>query len=264
MRQRDRPDVRPAMVLLLAGLALAMGGCRHGTSDEIEVAVRHVGFDQETGSPVVVLESVEGRRILPIWIGTSEAQAIALEMQHVTPPRPLTHDLLKEVLDAAGITLERVRITGMREQTFFAALVLGDHGREVEVDSRPSDAIALALRAACPIVVSRHLLAEASGTPSDPSLRESVTRIWGLTVQDLTPVLAESLGLDGTMGVLISDAPWDASGMRPQRGDVIVGIDGTPVVDVATLRRVSARWVRALEVERDGARLELAFEAPPG
>jgi serine protease Do len=111
------------------------------------------------------------------------------------------------------------------------------------------------------------LLEQASPLTPDARLRESATRIWGLTVQDLTPVLAESLGLAGLAGVLVSDASRTGAGARTlRRGDVIVGVDGVAVRDVATLRRAAAAaaGVRALDVRRDGAPLRLEFEAPRG
>ena len=155
-------------------LAIALlAGCRGATSTDLEVEVRNVGFDPRTGSPVVVLQTRDGARLLPIWIGTAEAQAIAMEMQRVTPPRPMTHDLVKRILDTTGIALQRVRISALKEQTFFATLVFDRGGHEVEVDGRPSDAIALALRAACPILVNPALLQAASAPLSGTPAREA-------------------------------------------------------------------------------------------
>ena len=124
--------------------------------------MRDVGFDHQAGVPVVVLATREDARLLPIWIGPAEAQAIAIELKNVVPPRPMTHDLLKRILDMTGVVLRRVRITDLQEQTFYATLVLDQGGRELEVDSRPSDAIALALRFACPIAVRRDLMERAA------------------------------------------------------------------------------------------------------
>jgi bifunctional DNase/RNase len=166
-----------AMTLaLLAGLAVAPSGCRRDPADDVEMTVRHVAFDPTAGAPVVVLEASDGVRVLPIWIGTAEAEAIARELQHVRPPRPLTHDLLLDVIESSGATLERVRITELRDDTFLAVLVLRNGGREIEVDGRPSDAIALALRAECPIVVNRRLLDRVPTAPGPGGRREARAR----------------------------------------------------------------------------------------
>ncbi len=200
--------------------------------------VRNVGFDQASGSPVVILHSPTERRLLPIWVGAAEAQSIAMEMQKVTPPRPLTHDLMKRILDGTGVALRRVRITALESQTFLATLVLEQSGREIEVDSRPSDAIALALRAPCPIFVTRALL----GSDAAITLRDegtpSVAKLWGITVQNLDAAVAESLGSADVAGVLVSDAGAVADdGLR--RGDVIVRVDDAAVPDVATLGTIA-------------------------
>src|SRR4029079_17215115 len=134
-----------------------------------------------------------------------EAQSIAIEMQKLTPPRPLTHDLVKRILDGTGAVLRRVRITALQEQTFFATLVLESNGRDLEIDSRPSDAIALALRAHCPILVSRALVESGAAMTLPASAPPpGVAKVWGATVQDLAPEVAESLGLAGATGVLVS------------------------------------------------------------
>ena len=123
-----------------------------------ELDVVGVRVEMPTNQPLVLLREVEGTRYLPIWIGAVEATAIAFAQQGVVPPRPLTHDLIKSILEGTKVTLRRVRITGLERQTYLAALVLDQEGREIEIDSRPSDAIALALRFACPILVHRTLL----------------------------------------------------------------------------------------------------------
>src|SRR6185295_3542024 len=181
--------------------------------------------------------------------------------QKVAAPRPLTHDLVKHILDRTGVALRRVRITNVDHETFFATLVLDQGGHELEVDSRPSDAIALALRFACPILVSATLME--SGIAVDLSgEREAAAKVWGLTVQDLTPALAESLGCEVTSGVVVSDVDGaSASAEDPHRGDVIVAVDGTPVPSVASFRKFAGddRAPRRLEVRRAGERLTLRF-----
>ncbi len=122
-----------------------------------------------SNQPIVLLREVGGDRFLPIWIGAVEATAIAFAQQGVVPPRPMTHDLFKDVLDAAGITLEQVRITEVRDNTYYAELVLSGG---LEVSSRPSDSIALALRTGSPIYASEPLLDEAGVLMADPDSEE--------------------------------------------------------------------------------------------
>lgn len=108
--------------------------------------------------PVIILRSVSGGLLLPIWIGPAEANAIGLALEGVVPPRPLTHDLLKNLLDGLGAVLHRVEVWGLLEGTFHARLRLELDGRRVEIDARPSDAVALALRTRSPVWVSRSVL----------------------------------------------------------------------------------------------------------
>ncbi len=118
-----------------------------------------VRVEMPSKTPIVLLRERDGERYLPIWIGTAEASAIALAQQGVTPPRPLTHDLLRDVIEALGRTLEQVRIVEMRENVYFAELSF-DGG--LTVSARSSDAIALALRVGCPILGADDVLESAS------------------------------------------------------------------------------------------------------
>ncbi|RNL79304.1 bifunctional nuclease family protein [Nocardioides marmorisolisilvae] len=122
-----------------------------------EVEVVGVRVEMPSNQPIVLLREAEGERYLPIWIGAVEATAIAFAQQGVIPPRPLTHDLLKNVLESTGNTLTEVRITEMTDGVFYASLVL-DSG--AEIDARPSDSIALAMRTGARIVCSEGLLDE--------------------------------------------------------------------------------------------------------
>ncbi len=257
---RDRAHVAASLAAALM-MVLALG-CRHEAPGDVEVRVRNVGFDYDAGAPVVILQAREDEtRILPIWIGPAEAEAIAIEMQHVRPPRPLTHDLVKRIMDTTGVALRRVRITDLQGQTFFASLVLERDRREIEIDSRPSDAIALALRCRSPIFVERALFER--GASGGPSPKQDVTaKLWGLTVQDVTPALAETLGLGAPSGVLVSDVGDEArAGVGVRRGDVIVAVDGKPIEDLAGLRALeaSATEPSRVDVRRGGERMTLAF-----
>ncbi|WP_110241471.1 bifunctional nuclease family protein [Nocardioides gilvus] len=126
-----------------------------------ELDVIGVRVEAPSNQPIVLLREVAGDRYLPIWIGAVEATAIAFAQQGVVPPRPLTHDLLKDVLDATGHVLTEVQIVDVKDGVFFASLVFNDG---VEVSARPSDSIALALRTGTRIVVTDEVLAEAGLT----------------------------------------------------------------------------------------------------
>lgn len=126
----------------------------------IEVAVAQLGVDRATNSPVVILREREGTRVLPIWIGPAEASAIAMELQGVKFPRPLTHDLLKLIIVGLGGSLQHVYIRSVQENTYFAELLIRRGEDAFQVDARPSDSIALALRLRAPIFASEGLLGD--------------------------------------------------------------------------------------------------------
>jgi uncharacterized protein len=128
----------------------------------IRMSVAHIGVDRSTNTPVVILREVGGERALPIWIGTTEANAIAMELQGVKPQRPMTHDLLKHLVAGLGGELRRVHITALRDDTYFAELMIVRAGEVFQVDARPSDSIALALRCNAPIFTSDELLERAA------------------------------------------------------------------------------------------------------
>jgi len=115
-------------------------------------------MDPVTNMPIVILKDVAGDSVLPIWVGIYEANAIALEIEKVTTPRPMTHDLLKNVLTGLDTLVHKVVVTELREDTFFAVIWLERDGRIISIDSRPSDALALALRVDCPIFVEDDVL----------------------------------------------------------------------------------------------------------
>jgi uncharacterized protein len=125
---------------------------------EIEMTIRGLMLDPVTQMPIVILKGVGGEQVLPIWVGHFEAHAIQMEMEKVSAPRPMTHDLIKNVLAGLETQVHRVVVTELREDTFYAVIWLERGGEVVSVDSRPSDALALALRVDCPIFVDEVVL----------------------------------------------------------------------------------------------------------
>jgi len=121
-----------------------------------------VSFDMVGKQPIVLLKTVEGNRFLPIWIGHPEAASILMKLQGATTPRPMTHDLLCDVLGELEVRCTQVAVTELRENTFFASITLSVNGKELEIDSRPSDAIALAVRSGAPIYAAEEVIAESA------------------------------------------------------------------------------------------------------
>jgi uncharacterized protein len=127
-----------------------------------QMAVYGVSFDLVGKQPIVLLKTVEGNRFLPIWIGHPEAAAILMKLQNAATPRPMTHDLVTEILVQLDAQVVSVAVTELRESTFYAQVTIRQDGSEIEVDSRPSDAIALAVRAEAPIFVADEVIEESA------------------------------------------------------------------------------------------------------
>ena len=125
---------------------------------EIEMKIRGLMMDPVTNVPIVILKGVEGSALLPIWVGVYEANAIALEIEKIATPRPMTHDLLKNVLHGLDCSVNKVVVNQLIDDTFYAIIWLERDGRLISVDSRPSDALALALRTDSPIFVEEEVI----------------------------------------------------------------------------------------------------------
>lgn len=125
---------------------------------EVEMKIRGLMMDPVTNMPIVVLKDVQGQAILPIWVGVYEANAIALEIEKVQTPRPMTHDLLRNVFIGLDVRVEKVVVTDLKDDTFYALIWVERDGHLMTIDSRPSDALALALRVDCPIFVDEAVL----------------------------------------------------------------------------------------------------------
>ena len=166
------PRIRSLALALAASALLA---CARGAVSEHDVAVRvdRVGLDAND-LPVVLLEERSGSRWLAIWIGTAEAESIAMSIESIASPRPNSHDLARSVIDGLHGEVERVVVTDLRNGTYYATLTLRSGRRHVEIDARPSDAIAIALRTQAPIFVRDHLFEHSEDTggkgPGIPSI----------------------------------------------------------------------------------------------
>ncbi len=196
-----------------------------------EVQVKSVVLDSRSNQPIVVLEDKENGRILPIWIGPAEAQAIMMQLKGVHPPRPMTHDLLRKIIEGLKARVIRVIITELRSGTFYAQIVIKSPDRQFFLDSRPSDAIALALRTHSPIFVKSKVLSDDVAAISIPKLTHR--KRLGIVLQAMSPSLARFFGGSGK-GLLVSQvtkgSAGDRSGLR--RGDIILKVEGESVSTV--------------------------------
>jgi uncharacterized protein len=127
-----------------------------------EMVIYGVSFDMVGKQPIVLLKTQEGNKFLPIWIGHPEAAAILMKLQGANTPRPMTHDLLTEVLEQLDARITRIAVTELRENTFYALITVAVDGSEIEIDSRPSDAIALAVRSGAPIFAAEAVIEESA------------------------------------------------------------------------------------------------------
>ena len=127
-----------------------------------EMVIYGVSFDLVGKQPIVLLKTADGNKFLPIWIGHSEAAAILMKLQGADTPRPMTHDLLTEMLGQLDAQVVRITVTELKENTFYASITVQQNGSEIEIDSRPSDAIALAVRAEAPIFAAEEVIEESA------------------------------------------------------------------------------------------------------
>lgn len=154
---------------------------------EVEMRIRGLMMDPVTNMPIVILRDAGGDAVLPIWVGIYEANAIALEIEKVTTPRPMTHDLIKNVLTGLEAGVKKVVVNELRDDTFYAVIWLEREGELISIDSRPSDALALALRLDCPIYVEEQVLksSKAAANLSDKGASEELRRwLEGLNDED--------------------------------------------------------------------------------
>ena len=163
----------------------------------IEMNLVGVRVELPGNQPIVLLKESEGERYLPIWIGTSEATAIAFALQGVPTQRPMTHDLMKNILEELAVSVERILITELRDGTFYAVIQMARNGSSYEISSRPSDAIALAVRLAVPIFAHEDVLGEASIVIREDEEQEQEVQRFREFLESVRP---EDFGEEGTAG----------------------------------------------------------------
>ncbi|MFN3921132.1 MAG: bifunctional nuclease family protein [Caldimicrobium sp.] len=149
----------------------------------VKVTIHGIAIDPVSNSPVMLLKEINGSRILPIWIGVLEATSIASKLENIQFPRPLTHDLMKNILDFLGIRVPKIEIVDLRENTYYAIITLDVQGELIDIDARPSDAVALALRTGAEIFVSEDVLQKGQ-TFTESLTKEGEEEIVGATEEE--------------------------------------------------------------------------------
>jgi len=155
---------------------------------EIEMTIKGLMIDPITNMPIVILKDKAGDRVLPIWVGVFEANAIALQIENIATPRPMTHDLIKNILTEIEADVQRIVVSDLRDNTFYAMIYLDRDGETIAIDARPSDAIALALRTRAPIFVEDSVVESAKGLDlsKEPTDSERLQKwLEGLNPDDL-------------------------------------------------------------------------------
>ena len=262
--------------LLLLAAVVAACSCGRSPSNpptaaqvsagDVKVRVSRVGFDDEAGSHYVLLLDEAESRELPIMIGANEAQAIMFALRGIKPERPFTHDLLRSIIGQTGNSVDRIVIADMRNETYYATIYM-DGGR-YSIDSRPSDAIVLAMGMNAPIYVNNKLFESAPGPGLGASGKIPATaRALGLTVQQLTPDLASYFGQPGGRGVLVSEVSSSAKKAGVARGDIVVKVGDSDVKALDDFSRRAAQLKSGgtvtLTLNRGGSNLTVTLESSP-
>lgn len=201
----------------------------------LRVKVHRLIVDSVSKQPVVILADPLEERALPIWIDFFEANAINSELQGVSHSRPLTHDLLQRIMQKADLKIHRIVVTQLKEEVYYATILMEQGGGLTEIDARPSDSIVMALKFKAPIFVSASLFRD-KGIPLVE--QKDIEEDYGLTLQDLTPSLAESFSFKSKHGIIVSDV---RKGSRAEkdgiaRGDIFVEVGGQAIEDVMSMR----------------------------
>jgi hypothetical protein len=254
---RSPPAVAPALILSALLVAAAPAAAPNPPVPVHLAGIRMVGPDQV----MLLLADEKEDRAVPIAVGRDQGIAIYLGKEGAETPRPMTHDLLVQILRTLKASVERITVTELRQNTYYAEIDLRSDGSLHRIDARPSDAIALAVRLAAPMFAAPDLLRPLSG-PGRHGLSAEADRRLGVSVQELDADLAESLGAPGVLGVLVASvaAGGQAEKAGLRRGDIVREIDGEPVPDLAAYRAAARGSGRSttFSVWRDGKTILLS------
>ena len=273
MSRSSRGSSRTLFGLVIFCTSVVSIVAQTGAGDEtVPVELSTVGLDGRTGTPIVVLREPVSGGVLPIWVGVMEAQAIALALHGVVTPRPMTHDLMASLIAELRAEVDEVVVTDLRNNTYFGMVRLKVAGeRKVrDVDSRPSDALALAVRTGAPIRVVRKILAIAPEfefiAPDGPN---QVVQAMGMTVVLATPSLRRQFKLGDLPGIVITSAYGTARDKGLRRGDLITNINGKVIEEPAeffdAVRATKPRAPVRVTYWRSGETktIELPADLPP-
>ena len=153
----------------------------------LEMQVTGITLDPFTNMPIVILKDLKGKNAIPIWIGILEASAIATEIEKIDLSRPMTHDLLKNILTTLDVKIQKIEVTDLKDNTFYAIIHLNADGRELTIDSRPSDAIAIALRTKAPIFVSQEVIDKSRKVTVEKTDDKEQKEKWAEILENLSP-----------------------------------------------------------------------------
>ena len=268
---------RPAFLIGLASILLLYALLREAPANQNEfdpeelyaAEISTVGMDQFTGAPVVLVRAIDSGRVVPIWIGINEAQAIARALHGIEPPRPMTHDLMAALMRAGGNEIEQIAVHDIREGTYYGAIHLkrGTEEQVMKIDSRPSDALALALRLETPIRLAGKVIEEARDFQFvPPEESEQVVRVLGMTAVYPSEERRQQFDLGDREGVLVSDVTGVAAEKGIEAGDLIVKVGDNPVRSPAELLNLTGELRPGSEVRltyvRNGEEKEVILKVP--
>ncbi len=251
------------LLILVFGFGEALAQKSASTAREakelLQVKVHRLVIDPSTGQPVVFLIDPREERVLPIWIGPFEANAINAVLEGSKSPRPLTHDLLETVIRKSEGKVQRILITHSQDGVYYATLVIEKEGSTLQIDARPSDSIVMALKFKAPIYVAQNLFKEMAVPLAE---RQQIEERYGLSIQELTPLLAESFSYGPQKGILVSDVRRGSLAEKDGflRGDIFAEIGGKPIVDAGSFKAAleKAKTVPA-RIFRKGSFLSLTL-----
>jgi len=225
----------------------------------IRVTVYQLVVDPSSRQPVVTLADPGETRALFIWIGLPEARAVYSEIEGIENPRPLTHDLLEKIIKKSNGAIHHIVITHSRDNIYYATIVLQKEENFVEIDARPSDSLGLALKFDAPIYVSRNLFEKMSLSLGKQTETQEA---YGLSLQELTPDLAQYLAFESGKGVMVSGiqrgSPAERDGV--QKGDIIVEVEGQAVENLIVFKKFFEKKPEKMKVFRNSKYLTLIID----